>query len=264
MAKGKRFNATKAPRSKAARDGAIWLYGQHAVRAALANPARRCIHLLMTEDAQRALPDPLAAAATERAVSRRTEIDARLPAGAVHQGLALHCAPLPAPDLDAILADARRTEPGQAPPILVLDQVTDPRNLGAALRAAAAFKAAAIVVPDRRTPEATGALAKAASGALETVPLARVTNLARALETIKDAGYRCIGLDGDAGETLAASDLSGPIALVLGSEERGMRRLTREACDSLARIPISAGMESLNVATAAAIALYDLARRRPE
>jgi len=258
MAKGKRFDPRKGARPKKPRKGENWLYGQHAVRAALANPARRCLRLLATEEAAAALPASLAAAAAERKTVARTEIEARLPAGAVHQGLALLVEPLVGPDLAGLLAAA-----DGARPILVLDQVADPRNLGAALRAAAAFDAAALLVPDRRTPEATGALAKAASGALETVPLVRVVNLARALATLKDAGYRCIGLDGGAAATLADTDLDGPVALVLGAEERGLRRLTREACDSLARIPISPGMESLNVATATAIALYDRARRQP-
>lgn len=258
MAKGKHFHPRKAARSRKPRTGEVWLYGQHAVRAALANSARRCLRLVMTAEAAADLPAALAAAAAERGIATRGEIEARLPAGAVHQGLALLAAPLPAPDLDGILAAADGSRP-----LLVLDQVADPRNLGAALRAAAAFDAAALVVPDRHTPEATGALAKAASGALETVPLVRVVNLVRAMAALKDAGYRCVGLDGAAAATLADTDLAGRVALVLGSEERGLRRLTREACDSLARIPISPGMESLNVATATAIALYDRARRRP-
>ena len=179
-----------------------------------------------------------------------------LPEDAIHQGCALLADPLPDHDLDRALELAEG-------PVLVLDQVTDPRNVGAILRSAAAFGAAALVMQDRHAPPETGSLARAASGALELVPVVRVVNLARALEELKKAGCWVVGLAADAPVTLAQVQrgLSGRrCALVLGAEGEGMRRLTREHCDELARLPIAARMESLNVSAAAAVALYELVR----
>jgi 23S rRNA (guanosine2251-2'-O)-methyltransferase len=188
----------------------------------------------------------------------RREIERLLPAGAVHQGVALLADPPPEPDIEDVLSAA-----ADRATLVVLDQATDPRNIGAVLRAAAAFDAAAVIMPERHAPGSTGVLAKAASGALETVPLVRVTNLARALERLKEAGFWCVGLDGDGTVTIAEADLAGRLALVLGAEGAGLRRLTREHCDLVVRIPISQRIESLNLATAAAIALYEVARRTP-
>ena len=145
--------------------------------------------------------------------------------------------------------------------VLILDQVTDPQNVGAIMRSAAAFNVAAVVVQDRHSPPETTAMAKAASGAIEIVPLVRVVNLARALEQLKQAGFWTAGLAGEATQTLAAANLTGKIALVLGAEGEGLRRLTREHCDILVKLPISPRMESLNVSAAAAVALYELARK---
>lgn len=236
-----------------------WLYGAHAVRAALANPERVCRRLLLTDEAAKTMQTSLPAGAPTPERAARQDISALLPPDAVHQGIAVLADPLAEIDLDDIL---RAVESRPSATLLVLDQVSDPRNVGAALRAAAAFAAAAVILPARRAPEASAALAKAASGALERVPLVHVTNLARALDQMRDAGFTCIGLDGNAEHTLADSEFGDRLALVLGSEDRGLRRLTRERCDTLARIPISAGMESLNVSAAAAIALYECARRR--
>jgi 23S rRNA (guanosine2251-2'-O)-methyltransferase len=235
--------------------GTLWLYGLHAVAAALANPRRRLRRLLLTVEAEaelaRRLPPPWRVQA-ERA--ERTRFQTFLPEDAVHQGAALLAEPLPSADLAAAVAAA----PG---PVLVLDQVTDPRNVGAILRSAAAFGAAAVVLQDRNAPPETAALARAASGALEIVPVVREVNLARALLELKRAGFWVDGLAGEAPTAMGAADLGRRrIALVLGSEEAGLRRLQRETCDELVRLPIAPAMESLNVAAAAAVALYELVR----
>ena len=236
--------------------GGVWLHGLHAVAAALANPARRLRRLLLTKEAEAALA--ARAAPPWRITAERTDrarIASLLPPDTVHQGAALLADPLPDLPLDRVLDQAG---PG---PVLVLDQVTDPRNVGAILRSAAAFGASAVVMQDRHAPPETGALARAASGALEAVPVVRVVNLARALAALKGAGLWVVGLDGAAPVTLAQAKLAGRrVALVLGAEGEGMRRLTRESCDELARLPISPAMESLNVSAAAAVALYELAR----
>jgi len=237
---------------------AVWLFGSHAVLAGLANPARRCHRLLATAQESAAFGPPAAARGVAIEVVERRDIDRLLPGGAVHQGVALLAAPPPEPDLGDVLAGV-----GPRAVVVVLDQATDPRNVGACLRAAAAFEAAAVVIQRRHGPPDSGVLAKAASGALEIVPLVRVTNLARALDEIKEAGFWCVGLDGAATTVIAEADLSGRVALVLGAEGHGLRRLTREHCDHLVRIPISGRVESLNVATAAAVALYEVARRMP-
>ena len=239
----------------AAPGGGAWLHGLHAVAAALGNPARRLKRLLLTEEAEaelrRRLPPPWRIAAERTDKARFATF---LPPDTVHQGAALLAEPLPDLPLD------RAVEQGSGP-VLVLDQVTDPRNVGAILRSAAAFGASAVVMQDRHAPPETGALARAASGALEIVPVVRVVNLARALATLKQEGLWVVGLDGAAPVTLAQAKLGGRrVALVLGAEGEGMRRLTRETCDELARLPISPAMESLNVSAAAAVALYELAR----
>ncbi|WP_147164137.1 23S rRNA (guanosine(2251)-2'-O)-methyltransferase RlmB, partial [Pararhodospirillum oryzae] len=236
--------------------GGVWLFGHHAVEAALANPARRVRALYALPGAAEALPpDLIARPGLDRRVVDRDTLEALLPPGAVHQGLALGVAPLPAPDLDALAA---RPGPGV---IAVLDQVSDPHNVGAVLRSAAAFGVRAVVVQDRHSPDETGTLAKAASGALERVPLVRVSNLARALDALKEHGYWCAGLEAGAPTTLAQTRLDQRAVLVLGSEGAGLRRLVREHCDVLACLPMAGPMESLNVSNAAAIAFYELAGR---
>jgi len=227
----------------------LWLYGRHAVAAALANPARQCRLLLATTDALRDLEQdqPLSPDLAVETVERH-EIDRRLPSGAVHQGLALQAEPLDEIDLKSASYGKDL--------ILILDQVQDPHNIGAILRSAAVFGAAAVVVQERHSPAATGALAKSASGALEKVPVVRVVNLARALDELKDLGFWVVGLDAEGPESLDRIAKDQRIALVLGAEGAGLRRLSREACDVLAKIPHAGGMASLNVSNAAAVALY--------
>lgn len=231
--------------------GGIWLYGPHAVEAALANPARKLRRLLLTAEMAKAHPG------RQGEVVERAELDRHLPPGAVHQGIAALVEPLPEIDLDDI---ARQGQMRDSAVVVLLDQVTDPHNVGAILRSAAAFGALAVIAPDRHAPDETGALAKSASGALERMPLVRVTNLVRALETLKGHGFWVAGLAGEATATLAGAKLSGRVALVLGAEGDGLRRLTREHCDLLVRLPMTGDMESLNVSNAAAVALYELFR----
>jgi 23S rRNA (guanosine2251-2'-O)-methyltransferase len=243
----------------------MWLYGTHAVLAALANDGRMVHRVIATPEAASSAAPRLAAAAAARGgtlpateVMPREQLDRVLPRGAVHQGIGALVAPLPERDLaDLLAANAQRHDLR----VVVLDQVTDPHNIGAILRSAAAFDVAAVVMPQRHAPGAGGALAKSASGALESVPLIRVVNLARAMAELREASVWCVGLAGDAPTAIDAADLSGRIALVLGAEGEGLRRLTRENCDHLVRIPIARNSESLNVSNATAVALYEIARR---
>ncbi|MCX8132617.1 MAG: RNA methyltransferase [Roseococcus sp.] len=247
-------SAPPAPSRPAAAEG-VWLHGLHPVAAALANPARRLRRLLVTEEAARALAERVPAPwRIKPEPVPRERFATFLPADAVHQGAALLVEPLSPPPVEKLLADSTG-------PVVVLDQVTDPRNVGAILRSAAAFGAAALVMQDRHAPPETGALARAASGALELVPILREVNLARAIAALKKAGFWVVGLEASGPVTLAQSGLAGRrVALVLGAEGEGLRRLTRDSCDELVRLPIRPAMESLNVAAAAAVALYELAR----
>ena len=230
--------------------------------AALANPDRhwrRLAVLAGQEDEANAL---IAAASAQRRsdgeairILDRAGFAALLGEDAVHQGLALEVEPLDTPDLDDVLRAASVAERAV---LVVLDQVSDPHNVGAILRAAAAFGALAVIVAAHGAPPATGALAKAASGALELAPLIPAVNLARALDRLKEAGFWCCGLDERAPHHLAELELGPRVALVLGAEGDGLRRLVREACDYLARLPTTPQMPSLNVSTAAAVALYAL------
>lgn len=244
--------------------GGLWLWGQHPVLCALANPERKCRRLLVTAEALRTHGPAISALAQQHPLPQpeqldRSDIDALLPPGAVHQGIALAAEPLPALDVQDLLKLAEGQERAV---IMVLDQVTDPHNVGAVLRSAAAFGAVGLIVPDRHAPDETGTLAKSASGALERLPLVRVINLVRALEELKEGGFWIAGLAGEATQTMAQAKLSGRIALVMGSEGEGLRRLTREHCDHLVKLPQTDLVESLNVSNAAAVALYELVRDR--
>jgi len=237
--------------------GAVRLWGHHAVEAALMNPDRKHRKLWATREAVANLAGELPA---DFPIEWADPADlARLVArDAPHQGLVLDCDPLEELFLDEVLTG----DPSR--PLVVLDQVTDPHNVGAILRSAAAFQACAIITQDRHAPPESGTLAKSASGALEVVPWVRVVNLARALDEIGEAGYWRIGLDGEGPVTLGEALPAGPVALVLGAEGDGMRHNVIQHCDALARLPISAAMESLNVSNAAAIALYAVATRAVE
>ncbi|MBV8492433.1 MAG: 23S rRNA (guanosine(2251)-2'-O)-methyltransferase RlmB [Alphaproteobacteria bacterium] len=237
--------------------------------SALGNPARRWRRLVVLAGQENEAASLAGAAAAERRgdsdpvqIIDRAAFERLLPAGAVHQGWAIEVEPLPETDVDDVLRAAAVTEGRSV--VLVLDQVSDPQNVGAILRSAAAFGASAVILGVHGAPPATGALAKAASGALDTVPLVRVVNLARTLDRLKEGGFWCCGLDETAVESLASLDLGARVALVLGSEGAGLRRLLRERCDYLARLPTRAELPSLNVSNAAAVALYELVRGEPD
>ena len=232
-----------------------WLWGWHPVAAALANPNRGpTLRLLATADRAREI---------ERAFGRPSALEVvepnmigrALPQGAAHQGVALRVPLLESVDLEAF-------DPRPGAVLLMLDQVTDPQNVGAILRTAAAMGAIGLILQDRHAPKLTGALAKAAAGAVDRLPTARVTNLSRALESLNDRGWRTVGLAGQASVALADALDGTATVLVLGSEGDGLRRLVADHCDILARIPMPGGFESLNVAAAAAVALYEASRIR--
>lgn len=257
--KGPGKGGGKPARVARAAPGAVWLYGRHPVEAALRNTDRRCRRLLATAEAAASLEEVLrdVDAPTPEPVDR-TALDDLFGPNTVHQGVALEVDLLPPHGAEDIVRWGTGREHAV---VMVLDQVTDPHNVGAVLRSASAFGALAVLVQDRHSPEETGALAKAASGALERVPLVRVANLARALELLKENGFWVAGLAADAPVTLARANLGGKVALCLGSEGEGLRRLTREHCDHLVRLPMAPdAVESLNVSNAAAVALYELTR----
>ena len=245
----------------AAPEGFGWIWGRHAVEALIANPAREAPQrLLATPERAKALAPALAARRDWTGGVRLETVDPHglgqlLPQGAVHQGLAVLAAALPDLGVDDVAEEAEGV-------ILMLDEVTDPQNVGAVLRSAAAFGAKAVILQDRRAPEPFGALAKAAAGALERIPVVRVVNLSRALERLDELGWRSVGLAGQAEQSLEQALQHQAVVLVLGSEGEGLRRLVSEHCDSLARIDMPGGLESLNVSAAAAVALYAASTRK--
>src|ERR1700736_3006170 len=232
---------------EASPDGPVILYGWHTVAAALANPQRRIRKLLLTENAARRLADDNIDTRVTPEIVRPSLIDQRLGPDAVHQGLLAEADPLPSPDIETLAQDGI---------VLVLDQITDPHNVGAIMRSAAAFAVKAVVTTARHSPEATGVLAKSASGALELVPMVTVQNLARALTEMNDQGFMTVGLDSQGSENLGAAPLRQPLALVLGAEGKGLRQLTRETCSAVARLDMPGEIKSLNVSNAAVLALY--------
>jgi 23S rRNA (guanosine2251-2'-O)-methyltransferase len=241
-------------RGKAAVSGNPKFWGRHAVLAAIDNPERVIYKIWATRDTLNQLDLP---AGLPVQFAEVTDLARFVPKDAPHQGIVAEIAPLE----DQWLADILPQDNDDIRPLLILDQVTDPHNIGAIFRSAAAFDAVAIITQDRHAPPETGVLAKAASGALELVPWIRVVNLARALEEIAEAGYWRIALDGEAEADLADALVPGRNALVLGAEGDGIRHNVLEHCDQIAKLPISAAMESLNVSNAAAISLYAAATR---
>jgi 23S rRNA (guanosine2251-2'-O)-methyltransferase len=238
-------------------DGSVLLYGVHAVEAALANPRRTILRLYMTENAENRLKEAIAGRqlAPERVLPR--DLDRRLGPDTVHQGALAEAEPLEEPTLAEVAADNER-----AGPLVLLDHVTDPHNVGAILRSCAVFGASGLIMTRRHSPPLDGTLAKSASGALEHVPVVLVQNLARAIAELKALGFTTLGLD-DHGEHLIEDEpFDAQTALVLGAEGRGLRALTRESCDRLVRIATGGPIASLNVSNAAAVALHLAAWRR--
>jgi 23S rRNA (guanosine2251-2'-O)-methyltransferase len=234
------------PRPRAT-DGPAILYGWHTVKAALENPRRRFQRLLATENAIRRLGDDGVKLPLTPELVRPDAIASRLPPDAVHQGLLAEADALDSPAIEDLPAEGI---------VLALDQITDPHNVGAILRSAAAFGVKAAVMTTRHSPEATGVLAKSASGALEYVPIAEVGNLARALDALKAGGFLLVGLDSSGTAELATLQLYSPLVLVLGAEGKGLRQLTRTTCHHVARLDLPGAIKDLNVSNAAALALY--------
>jgi 23S rRNA (guanosine2251-2'-O)-methyltransferase len=237
----------------------VWLFGLHAVRDALMNPAREKLRLVVTKNALDKLEEAVAFAGIEPEIADPRRFDVPIDEGSVHQGAAMEVKPLNW----GKLADVAISGEG-LPLIVLLDRVTDPHNVGAVLRSAEVFGARAVVAPRHHSAPETGALAKTASGALERQPYLKVTNLAEAMEELKTMGYVLIGLDGegtvDLGAALADAGKRA-VALVLGAEGPGLREKTRETCDVIARIPFAGAFGSLNVSNAAAVGLYAASTR---
>jgi len=245
--KGRQAVPFKSPRHPASTPDRVVLYGWHPVKAALENPNRRIRRLLVTGNALRRLQHDRTRLPVEPEIGGPDAFLAYVPADAVHQGMLVWADPLPTPAIEDLDSDGT---------VLVLDQITDPHNVGAILRSAAAFGASALITTTRHSPEATGALAKSASGALEYVPILAIPNLARSLEALKARGFLVVGLDSDAELELSATPLRLPLALVLGAEGKGLRQLTRTTCDTLAKLALPGRIKSLNVSNAAALALH--------
>lgn len=242
-----RAGPPRPPSPPAGRGGATVVFGFHAVRAALRNPRRERFAIHATESAALRLAEDIAATRLAPRIVSAEDLARRLGPSAVHQGVLLEAGPVPSIDLAEIEC--------RSGIVLVLDQITDPHNVGAILRTGAAFAVDALVTTSRHAPDFSGTVAKAASGGLDHVPIAEVVNLARALEELGDMGYWRVGLDADGPQPFVGADQPRPIALVLGAEDKGLRRLTREKCDALARLDLPGPIKSLNVSNACAVAL---------
>ena len=238
------------------------LYGRHPVMAVLNNPRRRISKILCTKDNF----DEIKAVCQQNKINTgiintvdKKDIDRGLPRDAVHQGFAVYCSELEDYSLEdiCILADQK-----SRCHVLILDQVTDPQNIGAIIRSCVAFDTLALILQDKNSPAETGTMAKASAGTIEHLPICRVTNLSRAIQQLKDAGFWTIGMDGYAETYIDEVNKSGKTAIIMGSEGKGMRRLVEESCDMTVKLPISEKVESLNVSTAAAIALYEMNKNK--
>ncbi len=255
---------TMQPKRESLQRQGVLLWGLHAVREAWLNPKRKCYRLWTTEAGQVSIKEALDEATAKNLTrpsplhAEKADIEHFLPHGSVHQGVALEVDPLPEMSLDDLLGQENAPEL-----VIILDQVTDPHNVGAILRSAAAFGAGAVIVTERNAPSATGIMAKTASGAAEHVPLISVINIARTIDALKAENFWCVGLAEEGEKDLCESKLSdGRVALIMGAEGEGLRRLTRERCDDLARLPTGGRIGSLNVSNATAIALYEVKRQR--
>lgn len=248
-----------APRDARASSGGggHFVYGWHAVNAALTNPERSILRILVSDAGAQRLQLPNRRLPTPHIMDAR-EMDRLLGAESVHQGIAAEVRPLE----PFVLEDILHTEHPRGP-IIILDQVSDPHNVGAIMRTAAAFDAIAVIYPKDHSAPETAAMAKAACGGLDMVPRIQVTNLANAMRDLKAAGWWIVGLEGEAKQRLSDITFSAKTVLVLGAEGKGMRRLTAESCDERVKLPMGTQMESLNVSNAAAIALYHLFIHRP-
>ncbi len=242
MTQKKRFSISKS---------SVILYGRHAVISALQNPKRHIEQLICTPENA----NELKKYTDKVTIAERKEIDAMLSKDAVHQGIALICKALPDTPLEDIISQAEEMENCK---VLILDQVTDPQNIGAIIRSAVAFDTLALILQDKNSPAENGAMAKAAAGLMEYLPICRVTNLSRAIEQLQKAGFWTIGMDGYAKNTVDKIKKGGKNAIIMGSEGKGMRRLVEENCDITVKLPMNEKAESLNVATAAAIVLYEM------
>lgn len=255
--------------TKSARSHQNWVFGIHAGLAAIANPERKVLRIVVSKQGvDDSLMGEIKNAIAQSEITRpgpeqkdRAALDDIFGWGAVHQGLAVQVAGLEQPELADLMDMAEAQESAC---IVVLDQATDPRNIGAVMRSCAAFGAMGLVVQDRHAPEMSATMAKAASGAAERLPLVKVTNIARAIDDLKQKEFWAIGLDGSASDIIDDKIMKGRIALVLGAEGSGLRRLVSETCDRLVKIPISNNVESLNLSNAAAVALYSFAQSNRE
>ena len=233
----------------------ILLYGRHPIELALKNKRRQILELYYTSLTALSIPDTIKSRCVDKPF-----LDSLVGRDTLHQGLVARCAPLTQPSVSDLIKSLKENETAT---VVILDQVTDPHNIGAILRSGIAFDAAAVIVPEAGAPDENGTLAKSASGALELIPFIRVPNLARAMDALKDAGFWCIGLDGYAEQSITGTKLPNRCAFIMGSEGDGMRRLTRESCDYCVKLPMNPAIESLNVSNAAALTLYEFRRQHP-
>ena len=246
-------------KKKSINSSSVLIFGKHPVMSAIRNPKRKCYNLYSTQIIGQEIQEILLDSKIPFHSRSPQELSWMLPEGSNHQNIILEAAPLRSIDLEDILAEAENKTNSC---LLILDQITDPHNIGAIIRSAAAFSADAVILLDHNSPKENNTIIKCAAGACEVVPMVHVNNLANCIRTLKKQGYWIIGLDGHTDLELNSSIFSAKIAFILGAEGDGMRKLTKENCDYIAKIPISRELESLNVSNAAAIALYEFARYR--